>query len=90
MGQFVYLPLELKQSPLRAYISINKFDIICLSETFLDSGVLPDDNNLEVPRYNLVRVGNPTNNKRGGVCIYYRNSLTLKEIVDQFLNECIY
>ena len=32
---------------------------------------------------------NPTNTKRGGICIYYRNSLPLKVIDIQFLNECI-
>ena len=34
---------------LRAYISINKFDIICLSETYLDSSISSNDGNLEVP-----------------------------------------
>ena len=39
--------------------------------------------------YTLVRADNPTNTKRGGVCIYYHNSLPLKVIDIQFLNECI-
>ena len=38
------------------------------------------DDNLELPGYNLVRADNPTNTKRGGVCIYYHNSLPLKVI----------
>ena len=76
-------------SLLRAYISINKIDIICLSETYLDSSIPSDDDNLELPGYNLVRADNPTNTKRGGVCIYYHNSLPLKVIDIQFLNECI-
>ena len=33
---------------LKAYISVHKFDIICLSETYLDSTVALDDDNLEV------------------------------------------
>ena len=74
---------------LRAYISINKIDIICLSETYLDSSIPSDDDNLELPGYNLVRADNPTNTKRGGVCIYYHNSLPLKVIDIQLLNECI-
>ena len=73
----------------RAYISVNKIDIICLSETYLDSSIPSDDDNLELPGYNLVRADNPTNTKRGGVCIYYHNSLPLKVIDIQFLNECI-
>ena len=61
----------IKLSLLRAYISINKIDTICLSETYLDSSIPSDDDNLELPGYNLVRTDNPTNTKRGGVCIYY-------------------
>ena len=45
---------------------------------------------MELPGYNLVRADNPTNTKRGGVCIYYHNSLPLKVIDIQFLNECIH
>ena len=67
----------------RTYIYINKFDIICLSETYLDSRISSDDGNLGLPGYN------PTDTKRGGVCIYYHNSLPLKVIDIQFLNECI-
>ena len=73
----------------RAYISVNKIDIICLSETYLDSSIPSDDDNLELPGYNLVRADNPTNTKRGSVCIYYHNSLPLKVIDIQFLNEYI-
>ena len=36
-----------------------------------------------------VRTDNPTNTNRGGVCIYYHNSLLLKVIDIQLLNECI-
>ena len=63
--------------------------ILCLSETYLDSSIPSDDDNLELPGYNLVRADNPTNTKRGGVCIYYHNSLPLKVIDIQLLNECI-
>ena len=37
----------------------------------------------------LIRADNPTNTKRGSVCIYYHNSLPLKVIDIQLLNECI-
>ena len=33
---------------LRAYIAVHKFDVICLSETYLDSTVASDDENLEI------------------------------------------
>ena len=73
-------------SLLRASISINKFNIICLSKTYLDSSISSNDGNLE---HNLVRGDNPNNTERGGVCIYYLNSLPLKVLDIQFLNECI-
>ena len=44
-----------KLSLLRAYIPIDKIDIICLSETYLDSSIPSDDDNLELPGYNLVK-----------------------------------
>ena len=77
-----------KLSLLRAYISINKFDIICVSETYLDSNILPNDDNLEVPGYTLIRV-NPNNTKRGGVSLCQLNSQLLKLLDIQCLNECI-
>ena len=79
----------IKLSLPRAYISINKIDFICLSETYLDLSIPSDNDNLELPGYNLIRADNPTTTKRGGVCIYYHNSLPLKVIDIQFLNECI-
>ena len=79
-----------KLSLLRAYISINKIDIICLCETYLDSSI-PSDHDVtrKLRGCNLVRADNPSNTKRGGVCIYYHNSLPLKVIDIQFLNEYI-
>ena len=79
----------IRLSLFRAYIYVNKTDIICLCETYLDSNISSDNVNLELPGYNLVRADNLTNTKRGSVCIYYHNSLPLKLIDIQFLNECI-
>ena len=39
---------------LKAYFAIHKFDIICISETYLDSSTASDDNNLEISGYTLV------------------------------------
>ena len=63
---------------LKAYIAIHKFDIIYISETYLDSSTPADDSNLEISGYTLVRLNYPSNNKRGGVCIYYKSFLLLK------------
>ena len=71
------------------YIIIYNYDVICLSETYLDSSILSDDNNLEIPGYDLIRADHPSNSKRGGVWVYYRNSLPLKILDIFYLEECI-
>ena len=60
----------IKVSLLRAYISTHKFDVICISEIYLDSDASDDDSNLKIAGYNLIRVDHPSNTKRGGVCNY--------------------
>ena len=74
---------------LKAYNSIHKFDIICILEMYLNSNILPDDSNLKIPGYNLVRFDHPSNKKRGGVCIYYKSYLPLRIIDINYLNECV-
>ena len=60
---------EKKEKKISAY----KTDIICVSKTYLDLSIPSNDDNLVLPGYNLVWVDNPTNTKRGSVCIYYHN-----------------
>ena len=73
---------------LKAFITVHKFDIICLSQTYLDTSVASDDDNLEISGYSLVRSNHP-NNKRGGVCVYYKNFLPLRVLDIKYLHECI-
>ena len=56
-----------KVSLLSAFISVHKLDIICLSETYLNSGTSPDDENLEILGYNIIRKDHPSNTKRLGL-----------------------
>ena len=72
-----------------AYISVKKFDIMCLSKTCLYSIISSNDSNLQVRGHTLVHTHNPNNTKRGAACIYYLNSLPLKVLRIQFLNKCI-
>ena len=53
----------IKVSLLKAYITIYNYDVICLSETYLDSSIPSDDNNLEIPGYDLIRADHTSNNK---------------------------
>ena len=78
-----------KVSLLSAFLSVQKFDIICLSETYLNFKTSPDDDNLEIPGNNIIRKNRPCNTKRGGVCVYYKNTLPFKLINIKYLQECI-
>ena len=48
-----------------------------MSETFLDSSIDLNDENINIDGYSILRVDHPNNNKRGGVCIYFKPSLPL-------------
>ena len=49
----------LKVSLSRAYVAIRKFDVLCLSETYLDFSDFSDDDNFNLPDYNVVRADHP-------------------------------
>ena len=66
---------------------MHKFDIY-LSETYLNSETLSNDENLNIPGYNLIRADHLSNTKCWGVCIYFKESLPLRLYVS-YLNECI-
>ena len=65
----------IKISILEAYITVHDFDFICVSETFLDSSYSSDDPKLSIQGYAMLRSDHPSNTKRGGVCIYYKEHL---------------
>ena len=79
----------LKVSLLRTYVAIKKFDVVCLSETYLDSSNLSDDDNFNLPVYNVIRAEHPSNTEKCDVCIYFKNSLPLNVLDIQLLQECI-
>ena len=64
-----------------------KHDFICLSETYLHSST--PDSLLEIDGYVLVRADHPNNIKRGGVCIYYKESLPVRVISLPYLKEAL-
>ena len=67
----------IKLSLLEVYINVNISDIICLSETFLDSSIPIDGNRLNIPGCSMMRADHPSNTKRGGVCLYYKEHLPI-------------
>ena len=78
-----------KVSLLSGFISVQKLDIICLSETYLNSKTSTDDGNLEIPGYNIIRKDHSSNTKRGVVCVYYKSTLHFKLINIKYFQQCI-
>ena len=74
-------------SLLSAYNTLHKFDVTCISETYLDKSA--DHDALSIDGYNIIRADHLLNQKRGGVCIYFKEQLKLKQIITPNLSECI-
>ena len=68
---------------------MHKFDIICISESYLNSDTSSNDDNLNILGYNMSRADHPSGNQHGGVCIYYKESLPIKMLNINYLQECI-
>ena len=66
-----------------------KFDVIYLSESYLDSSIASDNDDLNINGYNLYRINRPNNIKRGGVCAYIRESLPVRCLSSIYLQECL-
>ena len=78
-----------KIAQLKTYNSIYKHDFICLSETYLDLSKPLKNNSLQIEECNLVRADHPNDGKRGGVFIYYRESLPVRVISIAYLKKAI-
>ena len=63
--------------------------MICVSETYLDFSISNDEKDISIKGYSLVRADHPSNAKRGGVCIYYKESLGVRIIDIPNLTESI-
>ena len=75
-------------SLLEAYNIQHKFDMICLSETFLDSSI-PTNERLNMEGYKLIRADNRTDSQKGGVGIHYKEFLAVLSVEVENLNECV-
>ena len=77
-----------KANLLQAYNVIHDFDMIGLSKSYLDSSV-SSDSNLCIKDYKLVRADHPGNVKSGGVCIYFKESLSVSCVPKPYLKGCL-
>ena len=64
-----------------------KQDFICLSETYLDSTI--PDSLLEIGGCDLFCADHPNNIIRGGICIYYKESLPVRVISLPYFKEAL-
>ena len=62
---------------LEAYNVQHKFDMICLSQTFLDTSIPTNDERLNMRGYKVIRANNPSDNKKGDVGIIYEQFLAV-------------
>ena len=72
-----------KLSLLEAYNTVYKYDILYISETYLDSSVSLDDITLSLPviiLFNLIILA---------ICLYYKENLSLISINVPFLSQCV-
>ena len=68
---------------------MHKYDLICISETYFDSLVESDDDDLRINGYKLIRMDYPLNTKRGRLCMYYKEALVVKVITISYLQKCL-
>ena len=71
---------------LETFNTINRFEIY-VSESYLDSTFSPDNEEINIKGYKVVRTDHPNNIKRGGVCAYFRESLPARVIPNHYLSE---
>ena len=83
---FLYVSLEakeyynafLKVSFLSAYNAVHNFDTICISGSYLNFQIFSNDDKLSMPVDNMFWVDHPSENRRGGVCVYYKENLPVR------------
>ena len=63
----------------------HNFDIICLSETFLDSSIQHEM--LHLNAYIITRIDNTNNYKKGEAGIYFKEFLAARQVELKNLNE---
>ena len=63
-----------KLSQLEAQNTLHSYDLICLSERWLDATTSIDFIDFSLKVYNLHRVDDPDDFKKGGACVYYKES----------------
>ena len=61
--------------------------MICLSESCLDSSICSYNDNLNITGYKLVTADHPVIVKRSHVCLYFKESLSVRCLHNSYLKE---
>ena len=64
-------------SQISAFLNFHQFDIFCFTKIYLDSSISSEDLRLAIEGYKLSRSDHPSNLRRGGVCLHFKNHLLL-------------
>ena len=75
---------------LQAFNTLHKFDLICLSETNLDSSISIEEKSLIIDDYKLLRAYDPSDTKRGGVWIYHKEAISVQVWKESQFPECLF
>ena len=76
-----------KSSLIKSYNTVQKYNIICISETFLDLSA--NESSLLIPGHHLVRAGHPNNLKKRAVCVYFKGDFSLRQVETSYFSQCI-
>ena len=63
--------------------------IILSGDVEVNPGPKNSVSNLVISEYNLIRSDHPSNTNLGGVCLYYKNYLSLRVLNISYLKECL-
>ena len=74
---------------LQAFNTLNKFDLICLSETYFDSSISIEEKSLIIDDYKVLCAEHPRYTRRGWVCIYHKEAISVQVLKVSHLPECL-
>ena len=81
---------KLKLALIEAYNAVYHYDVIGISETFLNSKINDSDICIQGFSHDVFRKDHPNDTSRGGVCLYYRENLPITRVKNlEILDEAI-
>ena len=79
----------MKVSQLHAFKLIHIFWFICISKSHFNSSISKDDNALSIKVYSIIRADHPSDAEKGGIFIYYKDKISVRQVSNISLSECL-